>query len=246
MPIVSAMPFREALARLGGKRVLPTNLSSAEIRDLEAAVRERSFFSARTVLGDYLEEVKQLALDTVDGRLDPATFRLRAKEFLRRKDYAPDETKRGSIEDLSSDRRLNLVIKTNVEMAQNYGHFRQGQVPEILDRWPAQELFRAESRREERDWAARWRLAGQMSGQPGWISTPDGRMVALKNHPIWERLGSSELFDDGLDNPWPPFAFGSGMDVRDISREEAVQLGLMEPGTQVTPAPPGFEMREAA
>ena len=52
-------------------------------------------------------------------------------------------------------------------------------------------------------------------------------MIALKNDPIWDRLGSRELFDAGLGNPWPPFAFNSGMNVRDVSRARAVEIGLL-------------------
>ncbi len=60
-------------------------------------------------------------------------------------------------------------------------------------------------------------------------------MIALKNDPIWSRLGSSDLFEDGLDNPYPPFAFNSGMGVRDVARDEAEQLGLLEPNQEVFP-----------
>src|SRR6185503_2254093 len=113
------------------------------------------------------------------------------------------------------------VLKTNREIAQGYAQDRAGQDELLLDEWPAQELFRGEAREKERDWQERFRLAGDQSGSPigdGWTITPDGRMIALKNHPIWDALGSSELFDDGLNNPFPPFAFASGMWVRDIDR----------------------------
>ncbi|MDP2227282.1 MAG: hypothetical protein Q8J78_07365, partial [Moraxellaceae bacterium] len=79
----------------------------------------------------------------------------------------------------------------------------------------------------ERDWAARWQKAGG--------EFFDGRMVALKNDPIWSRLGDSSLFPDGLDNPYPPFAFNSGMGVRDVDRDEAEQLGLIAKNQEVFP-----------
>jgi hypothetical protein len=147
--------------------------------------------------------------------------------------YQPDPDKRGTLQDLSSDRRINLVLETNAAVAQGEGWWLQGQDPAVLDAWPAQELYRAEGREKNRDWAARWRIAGQASGSAmGW-TMDDGRMVALKNHPIWGRLGDGSLFADGLGNPWPPFAFGSGMDVRDVTRGEAVRLGLLEAGERV-------------
>jgi len=45
-------------------------------------------------------------------------------------------------------------------------------------------------------------------------------MIALKDDDVWDQLGSSDFFPDGLDNPYPPFAFNSGMDVRDVIRSE--------------------------
>ena len=59
-------------------------------------------------------------------------------------------------------------------------------------------------------------------------------MIALKNSDIWDRLGDSTTFPDALGNPYPPFAFNSGMGVEDISRAEAERLGVIEPHT---PAP---------
>ena len=52
-------------------------------------------------------------------------------------------------------------------------------------------------------------------------------MIALKSDPVWQTIGDSTLFPDALGNPYPPFAFNSGMWVRDVSREDAIALGLM-------------------
>jgi hypothetical protein len=50
------------------------------------------------------------------------------------------------------------------------------------------------------------------------------------------KLGDSTLFDDGLGNPYPPFAWNSGMWIQDVSLAEALDLGVMQPGDD-TPAP---------
>jgi hypothetical protein len=107
-------------------------------------------------------------------------------------------------------------------MAQGYGNFVADQDPDRLDAWPAQELYRLESRKVPRDWVGRWLDAG---GTP----TNDGRMIALKNDPIWSEISDFKL-------PYPPFAFGSGMWVRDISRSEAQELGIIAPNDEVPPA----------
>jgi hypothetical protein len=63
-----------------------------------------------------------------------------------------------------------------------------------------------------------------------------GRMIALKDSEIWQALGDGEDGStDTLGNPFPPFAFLSGMGVRDIGYTEAVALGVIEPGEKVEP-----------
>jgi hypothetical protein len=104
---------------------------------------------------------------------------------------------------------------------------------DVLDEFPAQELFRANSPQggaeAERDWAARWaRVGGTFYGR---------RMIALKTDPVWARLGDPAEFPDALGNDFAPFAFNSGMRTRDIDRDEAESLGLLEPSTVLTPDP---------
>jgi hypothetical protein len=236
MAFTAPIPFREALQSREVKAFLPTSLSSRQLMRLAPELRERSAFSARTINAGYLQKMSDTVhriLDphTVirDGRpvtegLDVASARLTLREALKEISYQPDPDKRGTIEDLSSEPRLNLVIKTNVEMAQGYGNWQQGQA--TLDAFPAQELFRAEERKEPRDWLQRWRGAGGQVFE-------GGRMIALKNDPIW-----TEISEFGL--PYPPFDFGSGMDVRDVDREEAVALGLIGPDEQIEPQDRGF------
>ena len=53
-------------------------------------------------------------------------------------------------------------------------------------------------------------------------------MVALKSSGIWEALGDGAGgYDDTLGNPYPPFAFNSGMWTQDVSRADCESLGLL-------------------
>ena len=53
-------------------------------------------------------------------------------------------------------------------------------------------------------------------------------MVALKTSPIWAALGNGAGgYRDTLGNPFPPFAYGSGLAWADVSRDEAIELGLI-------------------
>jgi hypothetical protein len=58
-------------------------------------------------------------------------------------------------------------------------------------------------------------------------------MVALKNDPLWTRLGPFQL-------PYPPFDYNSGMGVQDVDRDQAVALGLIDEDTQIEPQDRGF------
>lgn len=59
-------------------------------------------------------------------------------------------------------------------------------------------------------------------------------MIALKNESIWEDISR-------FGTPYAPFDFNSGMDVRDIDRATAVQLGLMSARERVMPQHRDFE-----
>lgn len=253
-----AIPFREAIQALVKKRLLPTDMGSADLRALEAGVRRQSLFSARTTIESYLDDIKatvesildpkQVARVQEDGTtrkvtegFNPATARQNLREQLRALGYQPNADEAGTIKDLSSDARINLVIKTNTEMAQGAGQFvQQNAFAETVDAYPALELFRLEERKDPRDWAQRWRIAAQVAGDPKAAGVLEftGRMVALKASRIWQELGDGAGgYDDTLGNPYPPFAFNSGMFTEEVARASAEQLGLIEPGQPAQKAP---------
>ena len=102
---------------------------------------------------------------------------------------------------------------------------------------PAWELIRHGQRRVPRDWPARWKSAGDAVGWVG-ASRDFGRMVALKDSPIWQALGNGVGgYDDALGNPYPPFAIGSGMNWLGVDRRDCIKMGLIgerdQPGVPV-------------
>lgn len=243
----SPIPFRQALDFLRQKVLLPTSASSAQLAELPAQILARAQFSARTINAGYLQTISDLTDQLLGGRrppgggdpsdpsnpsgLDQATMRLKLKEALRSisyDPYAPAESGAsradivGTIQDLSSDPRINLIIQMQTDMALGYGKFLQSQDPNALNAFPAQELFRAESRLHTRDWPAIWQDAG---GE----FYDGGRMIALKSDSIWIAISDFDL-------PYPPFKYGSGMWVRDISRSKAESFGLIEPGATLEPS----------
>lgn len=257
MDLSNLMPFREAPQQLQAKGILPTNLTTSQIRQLAAAVRRRSFFSAQTMIEDVLEAYKEKVLTIINPvqvpdasritpenpqglttrGLDRAQARLDIKNIYREIGFQPDAGTEGTLRDLSSDARINLVLKTNEELATGAGHFIQGNSPDVVDAFPCQELVRFEQRKMTRDWGTRWLAAAADSGDTDAAKCFEetGRMVARKDSPIWDSLGSSDLFADGLDNPFAPFAYNSGMGTLDVSYDEAKDLGLVDKDTEVEP-----------
>lgn len=214
------MPFREAMESRAVRQLLPTDLRTRLLAEIPAELRERAVFSAGVTNVEFLQTFSDLVDEMLDGKGDRATARAKMKELLGTLEYRPVAGEEGSLTDLSSDRRLNLILDTNLQQAQGYGHWAQGQDESVLDLWPAQELIRVRDSEVPRDWAARWADAGgEFFG---------GRMIALKNDPIWTRISRFGV-------PYAPFDFNSGMDVQDIDRLQAVELGLLGLDTHVAP-----------
>ena len=224
------MPFEEALDAAEVRGLLPTTGRTADLRALRGDITRRAMFSATVSIASRLQAMADGVQGVLAGTGDQATAALSLKQLLDREGYQPDPEKAGGLEDLSSLARRRLIIETNVATAKGYGWREQGMQADVLDEYPAQELFRAfgpDDASKQRNWAQIWIDAGGVSY--------GGRMIALKTDPVWRRLG--KIAPGGLGNDYPPFAFNSGMDVRDIARDEAEQLGLIDAGTELFPQP---------
>lgn len=147
----------------------------------------------------------------------------------------------GSLRDLASNERVDLVLQTNMRQVANAAFRESGQSDYALHAFPAYELVRIYPRSVPRGmkrdrqgalaedpgkaWPDRWEKVGGVFH--------DGRMIARKDDPIWDQLGASAEFSDGLDAPFPPFAFSSGYGWREVPRAEAVALGVITEETDI-------------
>lgn len=256
MIFTAPVPFREALSSRAVKRVMPTHLSSADLLRLSVQVRERAMFSARVMNEEFLRRASSVVDRILDPKpalaadgtpvlrgLDEAAARLELKQFLQSIGYQPAEEDRGTIKDLSTDQRLNLIIRTNRQMAEGYGYWEQGMDPAVLEAFPCAELVRIEDRQEKRNWYERWRAAGGKiyAGRPEGpplVEGLEGRCIARKDDPVWAALST-------FGQPYPPFDFNSGVDMADVPREDAEALGVITREDVVTPQSRGFEMEVA-
>jgi hypothetical protein len=268
-------PFLEASKHHGAKEIMATSMSSADLRTLDAGIRRMSLHSARTLMTDYLDKIfgavssivepqtvqrpDRITPENPEGNvtvgMNPATAKASMLKWLRDNNYVPEAGEEGTIKDLSSEQRLNLVVDTNVKLAQGAGMFVQSNTEGVVELYPAWELVRYGQRAvprgekvgpkgviepdPENSWPERFRAAATASGDTDAARVLDatGRMMARKDSPLWESLGTGAGgYEDTLDNPYPPFAFNSGMWTEDVSRQEAIDAGLIDEGDVVKPA----------
>ena len=86
--------------------------------------------------------------------------------------------------------------------------------------FPAFELVKTHSQNEYypfdseiNDWKVKWRKHGGL--------LYNGRMIALKDNSIWEKLSK-------FAKPYPPYDFGSGMSLSNVQYNECETLGLVK------------------
>lgn len=194
-----------------------TRLGTADLDRLPLTIKRRSFFSAKVESVRFLALAKAELQKTVNQfgiNRDRASFiaNLQAAAQDLGLDREIDPQIKGTLLDITSRRRLGLIYDIQVGLAQGEAAHRAGiEDPDLFNFAPAQELVRVREVVEPRDWPARWAEAG---GQ-----FYNGRMIARKDNPIWSAISRFGL-------PWPPFDFQSGMGVADVSRRDAITLGV--------------------
>lgn len=197
------------------KVLVGSNIDSSQWNSIQAGLRDRAFFSSKVAEMSILEAAQKISSEYAKGERDLSSLRMELKDFLENKaGYVPSEDIRGTIKDLTSKARLDVIIKTNVAQARGFVQYAEGMTPGAFAAFPAQEFTRIEHRNKPRTtWPQRWKDAGgRLYG---------GRMIALKTDPVWTRLS---IFG----TPYPPFDWGSGMGVMDVSKREAIELGLIK------------------
>ena len=227
--ITEPLPFEDAVRSLKRKGLLPTSLTSKQLKTVDARLRERAVFSARVYRVEQLQKISDILARKVNGELDNASARLELKEFNETLDYTAPEGEAGTIADLATDGRLNLILETNTALIQGAGRWQEGNTESILEAFPCQELRRVEPREHPRVsesgepdeyWPERWEQEGG--------DFYDGRMIARKDDAICSRVSYFGL-------PYGPPHFNSGYDWVDIDRDESIALGVINEDTEVKP-----------
>lgn len=219
------------------REVMTTSLGTAELRELGAGVLARSVFTARGTNAIFASKLKEVIDQLAAGDIGEGQARTALYECLdalgydvEKGGFAGEEVPpalKGTLQDLRSFRRMDLIVRTQIDLMTGAGLQFRGHQPERLAQFPAWELVRLEDKAVPRDWPSRWTIAGGNSQA--------SRMIALKGDPVWGELGSYGNFQDALGTDHPPFCFNSGMGWKEISLAECESMGVMGPNGE-TPA----------
>mgnify|MGYP000606127171 CR=1 FL=1 len=257
---ITESTFNLALDLAATRGVLPSALGSAEQRrTLARSLRRGMVFSARVAKADYLTAIYDEVNRILEGgyESDMPAARLRLRGLLTRLQYTPETgfpgdaqlgippAEPGSLQDLRSEERLNLILETQTGIMRGAVARAQEMQPVVMKMFPWLELVRIEQRRVPRGsadsgslgWPARWMEA---AGPAPVVYQNQTRLIAPKNHHVWRNLGDSRLFDDALDVDHPPFAFRSGFGTRQIHWREGRDMGLELPDFAKPDTTPDF------
>ncbi|MCW5558167.1 MAG: hypothetical protein KIT22_10100 [Verrucomicrobiae bacterium] len=235
MEFTKPILFEEAIEKLGKRSVVGSALRSDQWSSLPTAIREGSFFSAtiedvrflqegKDLLGAFLRNSREKVVGP-DGKTrlalkagGRAQFIENVREFAMERGLGPlDPADEGTIKDITSEQRLALIFDTQTKAANDYGYWKQGQDPDILDEFPAQRFIRVAEVKSPRERHVQFEGAVRLK-------------IDLE---FW--LSMNDPAFGGFGVPWGPWGFNSGMDVEDVDRAEAEALGLLEPGEKVEP-----------
>jgi hypothetical protein len=234
MQFARPVPFEEALWKIGDRTPIGSQLNSTTWGAVPLALRERAFFSsqvesvrflqrARESIQDFLSGAKEVLADgqTVLKTGSRADFVKQLSAFAIAEGMGPlDPEDAGTIKDITSQKRLELIFDTQTRQAQDYGYWKQGMDPAVLDAFPAQRFIREVAVKEERD-------SHQLY---------EDQVFLKSDLDIWIRINE----DFGV--PWGPWGWGCGHGVEDVDRAEAEELGLRIPKDPNTQLPKSVEM----
>jgi len=238
MRFVKPIPFEEAVEKLGERSAIGAQLTSAEWSRVPVALRERAFFSSQVENVRFLQRAQDLLTDFLTAAREDtpggpalkvgsrAEFISQARRFALAEGMGPLVPEdAGTLKDITGEKRLGLIFDVQTQAAQDYGNWKQGMDPDVLDEFPAQRFIREKG-----------------VAQPRLVHVEHDGEVRLKTDlDFWLAMNSPEF--GGFDVPWGPWGFHSGMGVEDVDRETAEELGLLSPGQRVEPVEQEFNDR---
>lgn len=235
-----SQPFQEAVTFVADQVPTGSPYNSAEWAALHPDVRTKSFFSARVENVRFLERGQKLLDDFLDKNVEDVTdssgvtrkmlkvgsradFVRQMREFQIAEGMATEDDfigKQTDITDITKLSRLQLIFDTNIKQSFGYGRWLQGMSPVLLDAYPASRFVR---------------LPGSVEKRIRHVES-EGEVRLKTDFKYWAGYQNAEEIG-GFGVPWPPYGFNSNMTQRDVTRKEAVRLGLIKQGERVADVP---------
>lgn len=120
------MPYdRTVGAYIERKQAIATDLTTREMQELSCQIRERAFWSATVNNAKVVNTMQRACADFAKGNLSMSDARLAIQKALDSVGYKPADGTKGSIRDLNTFRRQDLILRTNLEMAQGYARYAE-------------------------------------------------------------------------------------------------------------------------
>jgi len=238
---IKPIEFEESFKRLKERKEIGSRMTSKQWTLIPAAIRDRSFFASRVASARFLTSAKKFLTDFMIGTKEEVmspdgvkSFAFKAggrADFVKKmQDFAisegmgdplPEGVGRGQrgvipeIKDIASNRRLKLIYDTNIQSAYGYGNFEASIDPAITDAYPAWRFVRTGVVKEPRPLHKRF----------------EGEVRRKDDTKFWLEMNKKEI--GGLGVPHGPWGFNSQMDVQEVGRREAVELGLIKKNQKI-------------
>ena len=238
---IKPIEFEESFKRLKERKEIGSRMTSKQWTLIPAAIRDRSFFASRVASARFLTSAKKFLTDFMLGTKEEVlspdgvksiAFKAggRADFVKKMQDFAisegmgdplPEGVGRGQrgvipeIKDIASNRRLKLIYDTNIQSAYGYGNFEASIDPAITDAYPAWRFVRTGVVKEPRPLHKRF----------------EGEVRRKDDTKFWLEMNKKEI--GGLGVPHGPWGFNSQMDVQEVGRREAVELGLIKKNQKI-------------
>ena len=227
---MSSNPFSEFFE---GLEVDTTPRTAAEWAMMAPEERMGKFFLANVEDENLLNAFRRLLHSAIDRGISDAQFadeawtmleRLRLQCKMPTVDFMPRDLSRKETRDYQKDvtridslARLQLIFRTQCDMAAGWREIHQAFDPVRLQRYPGWRFVRQPGAREEYK-------------RPDHVKHENE--VRLKtDYEFWMARNSPD--QGGFNQPGPPFGYNSFMAVVEVSREECEALGLLAPGEEV-------------
>lgn len=214
-----------------GLQVDATPRTAREWAMLAPEERMGKFFLSSVEDEHLLNAIRELVLSAMDRGISDAAFvseawammqKLRASCEMPTVDFMPEGMRPAEVQryqrdvrNVDSVARLQLIFRTQCDMAAGFRQFRQAFDPVRLQVYPGWRFVRQPGARIKRkDHVAH-----------------EGAVRLKTDIEFWLARNSPD--QGGFNNPFPPFGFNSWMRVEEVPREECEALGLLAPGEPV-------------